>query len=130
MEINNPKTFIEFINERTASFTKEEIAILNEGLKHELTPAEEKQIDEAVDAFIKEFMEKNKTVDDLNAELTNEGLLGSILGGLTGFALGSSVGKIIARVLGVEKGVMYEMLTSRLVGAALGAALGKRLLPV
>lgn len=88
----------------------------------ELDEETERKIDEAVDLFMEQF-ENGMTIDDINMEMTNEGLLGSALGGLTGFALGKSIGKIVAKVLGIEKGVMYDMLTSRLVGAALGAAI-------
>jgi hypothetical protein len=121
------KTFKEYLVGE-GIFTDIEIDMLNENLKTELTPEEEKKVDEAVRKFVSEYLEKNKGAGDFNEELTNEGILGSILGGLTGFALGSSVGKIIANVLGIEKGVMYDMLTSKLVGAALGAAIGKRML--
>jgi len=121
------KTFREYLIENE-TFTEAELQMLNENLKTELTEEEEKKVDEAVKAFVAEYLEKNKGAKDFNEELTNEGILGSILGGLTGFALGSSVGKIIANVLGIEKGVMFDMLTSRLVGAALGAAIGKRML--
>lgn len=121
------KTFKEFLIEND-TFTEIEIQMMNENLKSELTPDEEAKIDEAVKAFVKEYLENNKGIKDLNEELTNEGMLGSILGGLTGFALGSTIGKIVANVLGVEKGVLFDLLTSRLVGAALGAAIGKRIL--
>ena len=121
------KTFKEYLIE-SGTFSEVELQMLNENLKSELSPEEESKIDEAVKAFVKEYLEKNKGVKDLNEELTNEGLLGSILGGLTGFALGSTIGKIVANVLGVEKGVLYDLLTSKLVGAALGAAIGKRIL--
>jgi len=121
------KTFKEYLIE-TNTLSEVEINMLNENLRSELTPEEEAKIEEAIRAFVKEYTENNKTVKDLNEEMTNEGILGSILGGLTGFALGSSIGKIIANVLGIEKGVIYDLLTSKLVGAALGAALGKRAL--
>lgn len=121
------KTFREYLIE-TNTFSEVELQMLNENLKTELTEDEEKKIDEAVNKFVAEYLEKNKGAKEFNEELTNEGMLGSILGGLTGFALGSSVGKIIANVLGIERGVVYDLLTSRLVGAALGAALGKRML--
>jgi hypothetical protein len=120
------KTFKEYLIE-TNTFSEEEIRMLNENLKAELTTEEEAKVDKAIKDFIAEYKEKNKGLKEFNADLTNEGFLGSILGGLTGFALGSSVGKIIANVLGIEKGVIYDLLTSRLVGAALGAALGKRI---
>jgi len=120
------KTFKEYLLQ-PGGFTESELDSLNENLKAELTEDEEKKIDVAIKAFVKEYMENNKSLKDLNEELTNEGFLGSILGGLTGFALGSSIGKIIANVLGIEKGVIYDLLTSRLVGAALGSALGKRI---
>jgi hypothetical protein len=125
--MDSPKTFIEFINEKTKSLDDRELfEALNESYMHELTPEEEAKIDEAIDAFVKEYLENNKTLEDLQADIMNEGFIGSILGGLTGFALGKSVGKLIAKVLGVEHGILYEMLTSRLVGAALGSALGSR----
>jgi hypothetical protein len=121
------KTFKEYLIESN-TFSEIEIQMMNENLKSELTPEEEKKVDLAVKAFVKEYQEKNKGLKEFNEELTNEGFLGSILGGLTGFALGSSIGKIIANVLGIERGVVYDLLTSRLVGAALGSALGKRML--
>ena len=120
------KTFKEHILEKN-NVSSIETELLLESLKSELSEEEKKQVDEAINRFVKEYGEKNKGLEDFNKELTNEGFLGSILGGLTGFALGSSVGKIIANVLGIEKGVIYDLLTSRLVGAALGAALGKRI---
>lgn len=120
------KTFKEYLIESN-TFSEEEIKALNENLKSELTEEEEAKVSKAVEEFCKEYLNKNKGIKEFNAELTNEGFLGSILGGLTGFALGSSVGKIIANVLGIEKGVVFDLLTSRLVGAALGAALGKRI---
>ena len=121
------KTFKEYLIE-SDTFSEAEIQMMNENLKTELTEEEEAKIDKAVNAFVSEYLEKNKDMEDFNAELTNEGILGSILGGLTGFALGKTVGKMIASVLGIEKGVVYDLLTSRLVGAALGSALGKRFL--
>ena len=103
------------------------VKALNESYITELTPEQEKQIDEAIDRFVNEYLSKGKTMEDLQNDIMNEGFIGSILGGLAGFALGSSVGKIIARVLGVGPGILYDMLTSRLVGAALGSALGSRI---
>ena len=123
--MDKTKTFSEYLVE-TDVFTKEELHALNENLKSELTEEEEAKVDTAIDAFIKEYLDKNKGIKEFNAELTNEGILGSILGGLTGFALGKSAGKMIAKVLGVQKGIFYDLLTSRLVGAAIGASMGKR----
>jgi hypothetical protein len=120
------KTFKEYLIE-SKTFSEEEIKMLNENLKTELTEDEEAKVNKAIKEFCDEYLNKNRGIGQLNEDLTNEGFLGSILGGLTGFTLGSSVGKIIANVLGVEKGVLYDLLTSRLVGAALGASLGKRL---
>jgi len=125
--MESTKTFIEFINEKTNSLNDRELLeALNESYMHELTEDEEAKIDEVIDAFVKEYLDKNKTFEDLQSDIMNEGYIGSILGGLTGFALGKSVGKLIAKILGVEHGILYEMLTSRLVGAALGSALGSR----
>ena len=121
--MENVKSYIEFIEESLKSLPEESLL---EALKHELTEDEEIQINLAVDAFVKEYLEKGKTINDLNEELVNEGIIGSIIGGLTGFALGSTIGKIIARVLGVGEGILYDMLTSRLVGAAIGSALGRK----
>lgn len=119
------KTFKEHIVEKE-TVTKLETDLLLESLKTELTPDEEKQVDEAIEKFVKEYLNDGKTLKDLNEDITNEGFLGSILGGLAGYALGSSIGKIIANVLGIEKGVVFDLLTSRLIGCALGSALGKR----
>lgn len=122
------KTFEDILNESVHSLTEDELILaLNESYKHELTEEEEAKVDEAIKKFVDEYLNSGKTFEDLQTEIMNEGLIGSILGGLTGFALGKSIGKIIAGVLGVEKGVFYELLTSRLVGAALGASLGKRI---
>lgn len=120
------KTFKEHLFEKdtVTDFDKE---LLMESLSSELTEDEQAKVDEAIDKFVTEYLEKNKNIVDLNNELTNEGFLGSILGGLTGFALGKSIGKIIARVLGVEKGILYDLLTSKLIGAAVGAAVGKKM---
>lgn len=120
------KTFKEYLVE-TNTLSEVEIEMLNENIKTELTAEEEAKIDEAIKAFVSEYMENRKGISELNDDLTNEGFLGSIFGGLAGFALGTSVGKLIANVLGIEKGVVYDLLTSRLVGAALGASLGKRI---
>jgi hypothetical protein len=126
--MKDPKTFIDFINEKTSSLSDDQLLeALNESYKHELTPEEEAKIDEAIDAFVKNYLEQGKDINNLQEDLIKEGLIGSVLGGLAGFALGKSVGKIIAKVLGVERGVLYEMLTSRLVGAALGSALGSKM---
>ena len=118
------KTYEEFINVNK-NFEKE-FQVLNENLITELSPEQEKQIDEAIERFVHDYLKNGKTLTDLQEDIMNEGFIGSILGGLAGFALGSSIGKIIARVLGVERGILYDMLTSRLVGAALGSALGSR----
>lgn len=127
--MKEPKTFIEFINEKVSSVDEKELLLaLNESYKHELTPEEEARIDEAVDAFVKDYLENGKDINNLQEDLVNEGFIGSILGGLAGFALGKTIGKIVAKVLGIERGIVYEMLTSRLVGAALGSALGGRLI--
>lgn len=120
------KTFKEHLIEKE-TLSQIELDELHESLKSELSEDEQRKVDIAIDKFVTEYLEKNKSLEDLNDELTNEGFLGSILGGLTGFALGSSIGKIIANVLGIQKGVVYDLLTSRLVGAALGSALGKRI---
>lgn len=120
------KSFKEYLVEENY-MSASEFEALNENLKSELTTEEEARIEEALDAYVAEYLEKGKSAEDFNIELTTEGLIGSILGGLTGFALGKSVGKIIAKVLGINKGILYDLLTSRLVGAALGAALGKKI---
>lgn len=121
------KTFREYMIE-TGKITQTELDMLNENINHEITPEEEKKIEESLNAFIEEYINENRGIVDLNQELTNEGLLGSIIGGLAGVALGSSIGKIIASVLGIEKGILYDLLTSKLVGAALGSAIGKRVI--
>lgn len=114
------ETFKEYLD----SQNPENLAkILAESIDYQLTEQEEAMIDDTVAIFLAE----GKDINDLEAELTNEGLFGSIVGGLTGAALGKSVGKIIAKVLGIQKGVLYDLLTSRLVGAALGAQIGKSL---
>lgn len=120
------KSFKEYLVEENY-LSQSEFEALNENLKTDLTTEEESRIEEALDAYVKEYMESGKGIEDLNSELTTEGLIGSILGGLTGFALGKTVGKLVAKVLGIEKGILYDLLTSRLVGAALGAALGKKI---
>ena len=126
--MNKVKTFEEILNDSIHSLSEDELLIaLNESYKHELTEEEEAKVDEAIKKFVDEYLNSGKTFEDLQTEITNEGIIGSILGGLTGFALGKSIGKIIAGVLGIEKGVFYELLTSRLVGAALGASLGRRI---
>ena len=126
--MNKVKTFEEILNESIHSLSEDELLIaLNESYKHVLTEEEEAKVDEAIKKFVDEYLNSGKTFEDLQTEITNEGIIGSILGGLTGFALGKSIGKIIAGVLGIEKGVFYELLTSRLVGAALGASLGRRI---
>lgn len=116
------KEYIEFIQEKNSSDNI--ISILNEGLKSTLTEEEELLIDEKVELFVSEYLKKEKGLNDLSEELTNEGFLGSIFGGLTGFALGSTIGKIVARTLGIEKGILYDVLTSKLVATSLGAAIG------
>tara|TARA_R110000772_G_scaffold34651_4_gene84016 strand:+ start:111 stop:473 length:363 start_codon:yes stop_codon:yes gene_type:complete len=119
------KTFLTYLEQQEV--TVADINLINESLNQEWTEELENKIDEAVDAFLKDYQNEDGSynIEAFNEEVTNEGLLGSIVGGLAGFALGKSVGKIIARVLGIEKGIFYDLLTSRLVGAALGASLGK-----
>lgn len=121
------KTFLTYLEEQNV--TEADLQAINESLEQEWTPELEAKIDEAVDAFLADYVNEDGSYDleRFNNEVTNEGVLGSIIGGLTGFALGKSVGKIVAKVLGIQKGVFYDLLTSRLVGAALGAALGKKL---
>lgn len=121
------KTFKEYLVEKDI-LSEEELQMINENLKTELSEEEQAKIDKAIDEFVAEYLDKNKSAADFNEDLTNEGLLGSVLGGLTGLALGKTVGSLIAKVLGIQQGVVYDLLTSRLVGAALGAALGKRFL--
>lgn len=87
-----------------------------------LTEAQEAQLDDAIALFLAEGYDAT----DLEREMLEEGIFGSILGGLTGAALGKSVGKMLAKVLGVQKGVLYDLLTSRLVGAAIGSTIGNR----
>ena len=120
------KSFQEYLVEEKY-LSESDLKALSENLKTDLSPEDESRINEAVEAYVKEYIEKGKSIDDLNLELTNEGLIGSILGGLTGFALGKAVGQAVAKALGIEKGILYDLLTSRLVGAALGASLGKRI---
>lgn len=121
------KTFNDYLSDQQV--TEADINAINESLTQEWTPELEAKIDEAVEAFLADYLNEDGSYDleRFNEEVTNEGVLGSIIGGLTGFALGKSVGKIVAKVLGIQKGVFYDLLTSRLVGAALGAALGKKL---
>lgn len=119
------KTFLEYLAE-TSNY---EIESLNEALQSEWTAELEDRVDLALEEFTKEYLNEDGSYDieRLDAEMTNEGILGSVFGGLTGFALGKTIGKTIAKVLGIEKkGIMYDMLTSRLVGAALGSAIGKK----
>lgn len=118
------KSFNEFVNNKEESNEAFESALKE---SYQLSENDETAIQEAVDAFISDYLASGKSIEDLNQELTNEGLIGSILGGLTGFALGKAVGSAVAKALGVEKGVLYDLLTSRLVGAALGASLGGRI---
>ncbi len=87
-----------------------------------LTEAEEAMVDDAVNTFIAE----GKTLEDLEAAMLDEGLLGSLLGGLAGATAGKAIGKMLAKVLGVQKGVLYDLLTSRLVATAIGAKIGSR----
>ena len=119
------KTFDKYLVEEHV--TETDMALIKEGLQEEWTPELEAQVDAAIDEFMKKYSDAdgNLSIEALNEEITNEGLLGSIIGGLTGFALGKTIGKTVAKVLGIRDGVMYDMLTSRLVGAALGAAIGK-----
>lgn len=112
------QTFKEFIGEKEDFQDLE--AVMNESV-------DQNAIDEAVSAFFKKAQEEGYTLEQLEQELTNEGVIGSILGGLTGFALGQGVGRIVARALGVEKGLLFDLFTSRLVGAAIGFHLGKRI---
>lgn len=96
----------------------------------ELSPDEEKKIDEALDRFMKryeELKEQDLSFEEIESEMIKEGTLMAIIGGLTGFALGKTIGKAVARVLGVEKGFFYDLLTSRIFGAAMGAVMGKRI---
>jgi hypothetical protein len=96
----------------------------------ELSPETEKDIDEALDRFMKrynELKEQDLSFEEIESEMIKEGTLMAIIGGLTGFALGKTVGKAVARVLGVEKGFFYDLLTSRMFGAAMGAVMGKRI---
>lgn len=121
------KTFLDYMKEQNV--TAEELVSLQESLQTEWTDELDEKVDAALTEFSKEYLLEDGTYDinRLDAELTNEGLFGSVFGGLTGFALGKTLGKMIANVLGINKGsVMYDMLTSRLVGAALGAAIGKQ----
>lgn len=125
--MENIKTFNDYLTENNC--TDQDMQIIREGLESEWTPELEAKVNEAIDAFIKEYQNEDGSydLDRLNEEITNEGLLGSIIGGLAGFALGKSVGTMICRVLGVERGILFDLLTSRLVGTALGASLGKRI---
>ena len=70
------KTFKEYLIE-SDTFSEIEIQMLNENLKTELTEEEEAKVDKAIDEFVTEYLEKNKDVNDLNIELTNEGIFGS-----------------------------------------------------
>ena len=87
-----------------------------------LTESQEAQLDDAIAMFLAE----GYTAEDLDREMLEEGMFGSILGALTGAALGKGIGKMIAKVLGVERGILYDLLTSRLVGAAIGSKIGSR----
>lgn len=119
------KTFIDYIKEQEV--TETELQVLQESLQSEWSEELETKVDAALESFTLEYLNEDGTYDieKFNAQLTNEGLLGSIFGGLSGFALGKTIGKTVAKVLGIQKGIFYDMLTSRLVGAALGAAIGK-----
>lgn len=112
------QSFNEFIEVKEDFYVFE--SMMNESI-------DQNAIDDAVRAFIKKTKDNNYTIEQLQEELANEGLVGSILGGLTGFALGQSIGKIVANALGVEKGLLYDIFTSRLVGTAIGYNLGKRI---
>ena len=121
------KTFNDYLVEQ--QITETDIQLLQEGLQSEWTPELEAKVDQALEEFVKQYLNEETgefDLDRLEEDIINEGLLGSIIGGLTGFALGKSVGKMLAKVLGIQKGIFYDLLTSRLVGAALGAAFGKR----
>ena len=122
------KTFEQYLVE--GELTESEMTMLTESLQTEWTMALEEKVDNALEDFVKQYMNEDGTYD-INAfddAVTNEGFFGSIFGGLAGFALGKTVGKMIAKVLGIQpKGIFYDMLTSRLVGAALGIALGKKI---
>lgn len=122
--MENTKTFEQLISRVD---DKDLLIAMNESYNEELSPEMEKEIDERIDKFVNSYLEKNKGLPDLEHDILEEGVIGSIFGGLTGFALGKSVGKLIAKVLGVnKKGIFYDMLTSRLVGAALGSSIGSR----
>jgi len=121
------KTFNDYLVEQ--QITEVDMQLLQEGLQSEWTPELEAKVDQALEEFVKQYLNEETgefDLDRLEEDIINEGLLGSIIGGLTGFALGKSVGKMLAKVLGIQKGIFYDLLTSRLVGAALGAAFGKR----
>lgn len=113
------KSFQELINEDKEL---DLIPSFKENLTEGITAEEELLVEQAYQRFI----ESEMTLEQLEHELTNEGIFGSLLGGLTGFALGKSVGKMIAKALGIKSGVFYDLLTSRLVGAALGSSMGKK----
>ena len=87
-----------------------------------LTESQEAQLDDAIALFLSEGYDAT----DLDREMLEEGLFGSILGGLTGAAVGKGIGKMLAKILGVQKGILYDLLTSRLVGAAIGSKIGNR----
>ena len=87
-----------------------------------LTEAQEAQLDDAIALFLAEGYDAT----DLDREMLEEGIFGSILGGLTGAAFGKGIGKMLAKILGVQKGILYDLLTSRLVGAAIGSKIGNR----
>jgi hypothetical protein len=121
------KTFNDYLVEQ--QITEVDMQLLQESLQSEWTPELEAKVDQALEEFVKQYLNEETgefDLDRLEEDIINEGLLGSIIGGLTGFALGKSVGKMLAKVLGIQQGIFYDLLTSRLVGAALGAAFGKR----
>ena len=113
------QTFKEYLNSKDP---KELANLIAESIDYKLTENEEANIDDAVAIFLAE----GKTIEDIDIEMLDEGMFGSLLGGITGAALGKSVGRMIAKVLGIQKGILYDLLTSRLVGAALGASIGKK----
>lgn len=118
------KSFVEFISNKEEALNTFESALKE---SYQLSENDEIAIQEAIDVFVADYLKSGKCIEDLNQELTNEGIIGSIFGGLTGFALGKTIGKAVASALGIEKGVLYDLLTSRLVGAALGASLGGKI---
>jgi hypothetical protein len=118
---DNLKTFTEIVKEQEGF---DLMPLIQECMDTELTADDEALIE----ASYQEFCESEMTLGDLEHEIVNEGMFGSILGGLTGLALGKSIGKMVARALGIKNGILYDLLTSRLVGAALGSSIGKKFL--